>query len=314
MTKLSDATGWEDKVASLDQLRAAGYTYDQVRWRLKAGRWQSPLSGVVILHSGPPTRRQREWAATLWAGEGSALCAATAAELNGLRGYSDARIHVCVPGHRRPRGTPTVVVHRSGTLCVDELVPDRAPARVVAGRSLVELAAGKPNADEACAALAAGVQQGLASADELVSRIRADPRVRHRAALLDALVDIAGGSESHAELLAVKLIRRFGLPEPRRQARVVVNGRLRLIDLYWDAWDAGAEILGDFHRDVENWWADRWRNAQIQSSGTVLIELPARALRREPERAMTVLRAFLISRGWQPGRRGAQGSGPKTVL
>jgi len=312
MTTASEPDSWLDQVASLEQVRARGFSYDQVRRRIRSGQWQSPLPGIVILHSGPSTRRQREWAATLWAGEGSALCAATAAELDGLRGYADSRVHVCVPGHRRPRGTPTVVVHRSGTLTVAELVPDRHPARVVADRALVELAASRARPDDACAVLAAGVQQGLATVEQLMPRVRADSRLRHRAALLTALADIGAGSESHAELLAIKLIRRYGLPEARRQAAVMINGQLRVIDLYWDDWDAGAEILGGFHLDVENWWDDRWRNAQIQSTGTVLIELPARVLRRQPALAMDVLRNFLISRGWRPA--GSQpGIGPKTA-
>jgi len=58
------------------------------------------------------------------------------------------------------------------------------------------------------------------------------------------LADIGAGSESHAELLAIRLIRQAGLPEPRRQATIVIDGEPRLVDLYWDELDAGAEILG----------------------------------------------------------------------
>lgn len=304
----------QDDVASLTQLLAAGLSYDQVRWRVKTERWQSPQRGVVILHSGPPTPRQRQWAAVLWAGEESALCAATAAELNGLRGYTDSRVHVCVPSNQRPREARGIVVHRSTTLRPGDLVPDRVPRRVCAERSLVELAAGRLRSDEACAVLAAGVQQGLVTADALLARVEANPTLRHRRLLLAALQDIGAGSESHAELLAIALIRKAGLPEPRRQVTVMVDGEPRVVDLYWDDFDAGAEILGGFHRDVDQWWKDRRRNAQIQCTGTILIELPALILRRTPDEAMDLLRQFLMSRGWQPQPETPPKSGLKVVL
>jgi hypothetical protein len=304
----------QDDVASLVQLREAGLSYDQVRWRLQTGRWQSPLRGVVVLHSGPPTPRQRQWAAVLWAGEESALCAATAAELNGLRGYAESRIHVCVPSHQRPRATSGIVVHRSTTLGADELVPGRSPRRVCAERALIEVAVGKLRSDDACAVLAAGVQQDLVTADELLQRVKANRHLRHRAELLYALAEIAGGSESHAELLAIRLIRRARLPEPRRQASVVVEGVPKIVDLYWDDFDAGAEILGGFHREVAQWWKDVRRNAEIQTTGTMLIELPAVALRRDPDAAMELLRRFLVSRGWRPEPETLPKDGLKTVL
>ncbi|MDX6256865.1 MAG: hypothetical protein QOJ11_3199 [Frankiales bacterium] len=301
-------------VASLVQLREAGLSYDQVRWRIQTGRWQSPLRGVVVLHSGPPTPRQRQWAAVLWAGEESALCAATAAELNGLRGYAESRIHVCVPSHQRLRATSGIVVHRSTTLRADELVPGRSPRRVCAERAMIELTVGKLRSDDACAVLAAGVQQGLVTADELLERVKADRHLRHRGELLDALADIAGGSESHAELLAIRLIRRARLPEPRRQASVVVEGVPKIVDLYWDDFDAGAEILGGFHREVAQWWKDLRRNAEIQTTGTMLVQLPAVALRREPDAAMDLLRRFLVSRGWRPEPETRPKDGLKVVL
>jgi hypothetical protein len=304
----------QDDVASLTQLRGAGMSYDQVRWRIQTRRWQSPLRGVVVLHSGPLTPRQRQWAAVLWAGEESALCAATAAELNGLRGYADSRIHVCVPSHQRPRATMSIVVHRSTTLCGAELVPDRSPQRVCAERALIELAAGKLRSDDACAVLAAGVQQDLVTADALLERVKANRHLRHRGVLLHALADIAGGSESHAELLAIRLIRRARLPEPRRQALVVVEGVPRLVDLYWDDFDAGAEIVGGFHREVGLWWKDLQRVAEIQTTGTMIVQLPAVALRREPDAAMDLLRRFLVSRGWQPEPETLPKDGLKGVL
>ena len=63
----------------------------------------------------------------------------------------------------------------------------------------------------------------------------------------------------------------------------MIDGVLRVIDLYWDDLDAGAEVLGGFHRDVAQWWNDLRRAAEIQSTGTPLFPIPAVALRREPD-------------------------------
>ncbi len=304
----------QDDVILVRQLIAAGMSYDQVRWRVRTGRWQSPLRGVIVLHSGPPTPRQRQWATLLWAGEEAALSAATAAELGGLRGYADSRVHVCVPSHQRQRTTPGIVVHRSSTLNPTELVPDRMPRRVRIDRALVELAVGKLRSDDACAILAAGVQQRLVTTEALVLRLTADRHLRHRRELLEALADISGGSQSIAELLAMRLIRSEGIPEPRRQASIVVDGRPRLVDLYWDDYDAGAEILGGFHMEVRNWWRDLRRDAEIRSTGTSLIYLPAFALRSEPATVMGLLRQFLQSCGWRPERETPPKHGPKPVL
>jgi hypothetical protein len=205
-------------------------------------------------------------------------------------------------------------VHRSTTLRADELVPGRSPRRVCAERALIELAAGKLRSDDACAVLAAGVQQDLVTAQALLERVKANRHLRHRKELLNALADIAGGSESHAELLAIRLIRRAALPEPRRQASVVVEGVPKVVDLYWDDFQAGAEILGGFHREVAQWWKDVRRNAEIQTAGTMLIELPAVALRREPDAAMDLLRRFLVSRGWRPEPETLPEDGLKMVL
>ena len=94
----------------------------------------------------------------------------------------------------------------------------------------------------------------------------------------------------------------------------MINGVPRVIDLYWDDFDAGAEVLGGFHRDVDQWWQDLRRAAEIQSTGTPLFPIPAVALRREPDVVMALLRQFLISHGWRPPLAIPSKSGLEVVL
>lgn len=165
---------------------------DAARWRVKVGRWQIPRPGVVVLHSGTPTLDQKRWAALLWAGRGATLAHATAAELDGLKAYEDARIHITIPADRRITGRPGVVVHRSQDLRPGAVHPSRRPRRTRIGRSLTDLAAQRTRADDAIAVLAAGLQQGLTQPRVLERCVRASPRLRHRRALLEALADLAG--------------------------------------------------------------------------------------------------------------------------
>jgi hypothetical protein len=57
--------------------------------RVASGRWQQPCRGLVVTQSGPLTRRQELWVASLWAGRGSVLGGLSAARLGGFRGFND---------------------------------------------------------------------------------------------------------------------------------------------------------------------------------------------------------------------------------
>ena len=222
----------QDDVAAIDQLYEAGLTPEGVRWRLHTRRWQRPHPGVVVLHSGPLTTAQRQWAALLWAGSGASLCAATAASLDGLKGYAADEVHVCIPQERRLTKRPGIVLHRCDRLGPGEIHPLHRPRRTRVDRSVVDLARGCATPDDAVAVLAAAVQQRLVSVDSLQVRVVDAPRMKHRKAMLAALLDIAGGSHSLPELELLRLIRRAGLPEPRRQYRVDASGTVRYLDLF----------------------------------------------------------------------------------
>ncbi|BEP14948.1 type IV toxin-antitoxin system AbiEi family antitoxin domain-containing protein [Acidothermaceae bacterium B102] len=301
---------WESQanVASVHQLYSAGMTPAAVRWRLRSGRWQSPHPGVVVMHSGPLTAAQLQWAALLWAGSGAALCSATAASLDGLRGYDDALVHVCLPQERRLVKREGIVLHRSDFLGQSEIHPLHGPRRTRIDRSVVELAAGRVDADDAVAVLASAVQQRLVSVDSLQERVVAAPRMRHRKAMLAALFEIAGGSHSLPELEFLRLIRRGGLPEPRRQYRMDAAGRVRYLDLFWDEFRICVEVDGRFHIVVTTWWADIDRDFDISADGVKIIHVTAKRIRTDPEGLIDGLRRALIAAGWQaPPMKGVIG-------
>jgi hypothetical protein len=83
-------------------------TENQLRWRIRSGRWQQPARGVVVAQSGPLTDGQLLRVALLRAGPRATLAGLTAARLDGLKGFDDkppmneTPIYLLVPvGYKR---------------------------------------------------------------------------------------------------------------------------------------------------------------------------------------------------------------------
>jgi hypothetical protein len=268
-----------------------------VRWRLESGRWQQPGRGVIVAHSGPLSEEQKIWVAVLWAGPGSVLAGLTAAQVDGLGGFTSRGIHVLVPASRHvrkePMGAP-IVVHRSRLLGPADIHPARVPPRTRLARSLVDAAAWMATDDRARAVLAAGVQQRLVRADDLMAVAGRCVRLRRRSLITATLADIAGGAEALSELDFTRLVRRFGLPEPDRQAeRRDSQGRRRWLDALWKKARLIVEVDGLWHMDAMAWWDDMRRDNEFTVSGYRVLRFPAFAVRHYPDAVARQVRAAL---------------------
>jgi hypothetical protein len=267
---------------------------DQLRWKIASGRWQKPSRGVVIGQSGPLTERQLLRVALLRAGPRSALAGLTAARLDGFKGFDDKApfadrpIYLLVPYGYKRRTPPlglNVVTHYSQVLADADVHPTRQPRRTRIARSLVDAAAWMPTDRGAAAILAAGVQQGLARAADL--RLVAD-RIetrRRRKLIIEALGDIAGGSQAISELDFIRLVvRPFGLPEPSRQlSRRDRHDRRRWIDAAWDDCKLAVEIDGAHHtEDPLQRWDDMERDIDLMLDGYQILRFPAWLVRENP--------------------------------
>jgi very-short-patch-repair endonuclease len=299
MAQRIDSSPYEDQCGVLtdDQALSLGLTPAALRWQLSSGRWQRPLPKVIITHSGRWTREQLIWAASLWGGDDAALAAATACELDGLKGQHDKRIHLVTPiaGGRTSRGF--VVVHRS-TVLAQDIHPTNVPRRTTPARSVIDLAMSRGRADDAVAVIAAAVQQRLVQPEQLGDLIARFRNGRHRATIISAIEDALGGSQSLPEMQALRAIRQAGLPEPSRQTVRMDGDRRRYLDLAWLAYRLCIEIDGAFHIDVETWIADMLRDAEISVDGVEVIRIPAAFVRRDPRRFADLVRRLLVSRGW----------------
>ncbi len=275
---------------------------DRTRWLVTSGRWQRPVRGVLVGHSGPLSSRRQLWVGLLGCGTAAVLAGLTAAVLDGYRVPVNVRVPdvqvLLLPGVKRT--VPGVVVRRSASLGLPDVHPSRRPPRTRLGRSLVDAASWARTDDEARAIVAAGFQQRLVRGSELVDVLARRPSSRRRVLVLSTVADAVGGSHAVGELDALRLCRRFGLPEPTRQARRLdAHGRARWLDLCFDEYGLVVEIDGLWHMDVESWWADLRRLNEHVLQGEALLRFPAFLLRDEPETVARVVAQALRSRGWR---------------
>ncbi len=165
-------------------------------------------------------------------------------------------------------------------------------------RAAVDSAAWSRSPRTALGLLAAVVQQGLTTPDHLHEALDRAGAVRHCRLMRLGLADIAGGSDSLAEIDFVRLCRDVDLPEPARQSRRTdARGRTRFLDVEWDLPDGRrlvVEVDGMGHVDPRRWYDDLMRTAELPlSDARVLVRIPAPAARTEPDRVVAILRRYL---------------------
>jgi very-short-patch-repair endonuclease len=284
---------------------AMGYlTRGALRWRVSSGRWQQPCPGIVVAHSGPLTEFQALRVAVLWAGPGAALGGLTAARLDGLSGFEDRGqrpVHLLVPASspvRRARPGLPLVVHYSRLLGPDDVHPLREPRRTRVARSLVDAAAWMGSDRGAQAVLAAGVQQRLVRPDDLLAVVAGNRRRPRRAMIKATLDDIAGGAQALSELDLIRLVRRYRLPEPDRQApRRDAHGRRRWLDAVWETARVIVEVDGIHHTDAAEYWADMDRDNDFTLAGYRVLRFPAFVVRYRGDYVAGKIRGALWSEG-----------------
>jgi Protein of unknown function (DUF559) len=289
--ELADVLSRHDGVLSLG-FAMKYLTRDALRWRVSSGRWQQPCRGIVVAQSGPLTEFQALRIAVLWAGPGGALAGLTAASLDGLQGFTDRGpcverpIHVLVPVSSPPRRTrPSLplVVHYSRLLGADDIHPLREPRRTRMARSLVDAAVWMATDRGAQAVLAAGVQQRLVRIADLTAIVARNQRLPRRGMITDTLEDIAGGAHALSELDFTRLIRRYRLPPPDRQAsRTDSGGRRRWLDAVWKTARLAVEVDGRHHMDAAQYWADMDRDNDLTVDGYRVLRFPAFLVRYHP--------------------------------
>lgn len=283
-------------VASVAQLCGRGADRTWISRQVDSGRWQRPLPGVVVTHSGPLPWPARAWAAVLYAGDGAGLSHAAAARSLGFRTADPSVIDVLVPERRRVRDQPGLRVRRRVRM------PDLTAGLPVVNRAdtAVDLVAAAAATDEAiswlCDALRAGTWP-----HRIVEAAAGRRRLPNRHLLTELLTLTAEGVESALELrYGTDVEARHGLPVSMLQRRQAVGSGWIRADRVYDGLGVRVELDGWLGHPGGRTDADTWRdNEVLVRFGDITLRLRWRHVSVTPcESALLVARA-LRTRGWQ---------------
>lgn len=282
------------------QLLALGFDSDAVRNQVAARRWAVRSSTVVSTTTGVLSRDQEIWLAVLHAGRHALVGGLTALQTHGLRNWDRDHVTVTLPDHVHLESWPPQVrVVRTRRSMVGWRSPRGDLPRMRVEPAALLFAAYDRSARTAQGLLAAVVQQRLTTAEDLLDEMTRLRPLRRAKSFRTALLDIAGGAHSLAELDVGRICRQFGLPQPRRQAsRRDARGRQRYTDCEWVLPDGTVLVLevdGGFHMEVGHWEDDLARQRRLAGAGRLVVRCTARELRDDPHAVVRDLMALGLS-------------------
>ena len=234
----------QEGVISRRQLIDAGVVPHEIERLLRRREVAPAARGVLVCHTGPPTWRQRVWAALLAAGP-AAADRFTAIDLAcGREGSAAAPVQITCDATRRVKSWPGVAVHRRRHL---ERVAawQLSPPRVRLEHALLDVATERPRRIDGIADLADAVGARRTTADRLRTALDGRARVKDRPWWAGVLDDLASGSHSVLEHGYVSRVERpHGLPRGVRQVRRVEEGRVTYSDVEYVALGVRVELDG----------------------------------------------------------------------
>jgi very-short-patch-repair endonuclease len=224
------------------------------------------------------------------------LAGLTGLEELGLRGWEREPVHLLVPHGHRPPPLRGLVVHQTHHLDASHAAPLVWPPCTAAARAAVDAASWERHPRTACGLVVAVVQQGLATAYDVLEALERPGPVRHRALLRRVLLDAADGADSQAEIDVARLLRSLGLGPVQRQLLVdTPEGRFP-VDLAVRLPDGRVlviEVDGPHHDDPRQRERDAIKDAAIIAAGHVVLRIPVSLLRSSPATVRAQLRAIV---------------------
>ncbi|WNV75660.1 hypothetical protein [Geodermatophilus sp. DSM 44513] len=287
------------QVAPRRVLLAQGNSNYRLRTAVAAGRWQEPLPGVFVSHSGPLTRIERWHAALCFAGAAAALShrsalvawQARAEELTNLRRAAGVRgdyavpqegglVEVTVPQGHHLRSRGFLVVHQSRRPIAEGVVDG---LRVCPpARAAVDVAATVARRHDVDHVVADVLQRGLCTVADLEREAALLGR-RLTPGLRTAVADARRGMRSVGEADLRRALLLAGVPEPEWGAAIETPSGTFFVDAFWRRTRVAAEADGAaFHLSASDWSSDLGRQNAIQGAGVRLFRFPVRRLRTEP--------------------------------
>jgi hypothetical protein len=289
----------QSRVVRREQLLDVGVSPATIKAELNARRWQAIGPVVIVLHNGPLTETQQQWAVVLSANGIAALASRTAAAAAGLEGWPSDCIEVVVErGDKIPR-LPGVdfYVHESRRFTADDIHSTRLPPQTPIARSIIDAAAWSRPPRTAAGILCASIQQRLTTVTDLSTELDKAGKIRHGPLIRASLLDIDGGAEALSEIDFKRLCRRYRLPITcRQEVRYDRRGRKRYIDATLtgpDGRQVRVEVDGAVHLLVRRYWNDMYRGNELVIADAATLRFPSYAVRMEPEVVVDQLRRAL---------------------
>lgn len=296
------------------QVLAAGGTDDDIERLLRRRVWARLHPGVYVEHTGPPSRRQRQWAAVLFHWP-AALSGPSALEAHGVRRprltIADDLVHVAVEARRSVSSPVGVAVHRVRGL-EPRVLWHLGPPRVRVEHALLDVASRARDEDSAVRLIADACQTRHTTPQRLLDALVVRSRLPRRRLLVTILSDVACGAYSVLErryLLRVE--RPHGLPGGHRQRRVRPGRTVAYRDVEYVAVGVVVELDGRLGHEAST---DRWADLDRDLDALVQGELTVRVgwgLILDPCRLAAAMARILLARGWR-GR--PHGCGPGCLV
>lgn len=258
-------------LVTVAQARELGLSTDQIKHRVRSGRWQRLHRGVYRVAGSPPSWRQRALAACLALPPDGTTSHLTASALVRLGEPAPPTPHLTV-GPTRSARLAGAVVHRSPLDPQDVTRVDGIPT-TTAGRTLVDCA-GMLGPVRLQRMVDEAMHRRLvdpAQIDAIWDRVRQGPgrggEGRLRKALAPWVGPIRPGSPAEARLR--QQLRQWGFPEPDLQVivRSASGEVVARIDLGWPLLRVGIEYDSQRWHGPTRWADDLARQDHLERLG-----------------------------------------------
>ena len=256
------------------------------------GPWQRPLPGVVVLHNASPTRRQLIESALLYAGEGAIVTGLEACRQFGLtRLPDDPAVHLLLPADRKVLSSAYVIVERT-TRLPEPVLRDGLPLAPLA-RSVLDACRRLRTFDPVSAILTEAVQRRRVHPECLRHELDQGSQ-RGTSVPREVLRDILGGARSVAEIDAMRVWERTGLPALHWNRELFdTDGRFIARP---DGWCAEVGLAWEidsyeFHFGKTDYARTLHRNTAYAANGIAVVQTLPNRLRTEPDAVVAELRA-----------------------
>jgi very-short-patch-repair endonuclease len=273
-------------VVSRDQVRELGLSDREIAVRLRRGHLHPLFHGTFAVGHRAITRRGRMHAAVLACDKGTVLSHGSAAELLGLWDKRLAIVHV-IPPDWSGRKIPGIRWHRVRLPLADEIeIRDGVPCTTIS-RTIVDMAG-----ESSWGQLRRLVEQAailrLLDVDE-IDRILVRGR-RQGAPRLRAILTPWRGTREQRPVVRSRLEARLlprlieeGLPAPRTNVKLRIEGHRFEIDMLWDEQRLAIETDGEeTHGTRAAFQRDRKRDQILTAAGYRTARITWRQVVDEP--------------------------------